>query len=358
MILLFVYVFIALFFSFFCSLMEAVLLTIPLSYIAAKEKEHKKTGARLRKLKTNIDRPLAAILSLNTIAHTLGAAGAGAQAAVIFGNQYVGAASAVLTLLILVFSEIIPKSLGAQYWRKLTGPVAFSLTLLIPLMIPFVWISKYITMLFSKEDDHKNFTREEFKAMAEMGEKSGMLKKQEARILRSLFRFNTLTVEDIMTPRTVVFALSEGMNSEQVLEQHPEITFSRIPVFTGNLDNVTGYVIKSEIFQCSATEETPVLLSELKREINRVPESMTLPDIFDILLNQREHLSLVVDEYGGTAGIVTIEDIVETILGMEIMDEVDTTEDMQDLARTRWEDRARRMMNANKATGIQSTEYK
>lgn len=346
MILLFIYVFIALFFSFFCSLMEAVILTIPISFVAAKENEHKKKGARLRELKTNIDRPLAAILSLNTIAHTLGAAGAGAQAAAVFGNQYVGVASAILTLLILIFSEIIPKSLGAQHWRKLSGPVAFSLSILIPLMIPFVWISKYITMLFSKEGPHKSFTREEFKAMAEMGEKSGMLKKQETRILRSLFRFNSLKVEDIMTPRTVVFALSETLNSEQVIKESPEIIFSRIPVYSENLDHVTGYVLKSDILQCSAIGETPVQLSELKRDIYRVPASMTLPDIYDFLLNQREHLSLVLDEYGGTAGIVSIEDIVETILGKEIMDEVDTTEDMQDLARFRGKERSKGMVKA------------
>lgn len=344
MFLLLLYIFIALFFSFLCSLMEAVLLSVPHSYIAVMEKKNKKSGERFRKLKSNIDRPLAAILSLNTIAHTAGAAGAGAQAASIFGNKYVGVISAILTLMILVISEIIPKSLGATYWRQLAKPVSVSLSYLIPLMIPFVWMSKYITMLFSSKETTQTFCRDEFTAMAELGEKSGELRKQEARILRSLFRFNSLSVEDIMTPRTVVFALRETMEVKDVLEKNPEMVFSRIPIFSDTIDQITGYVMKNDILIASARDEHTRPIYELKREFTSVPETMSLTNIFDFLLSRREHISLVVDTYGGTSGIVTIEDIVETLLGLEIMDEVDTTEDMQVLARSQWEERARRIM--------------
>ncbi|MCP4120003.1 MAG: HlyC/CorC family transporter [Desulfobacteraceae bacterium] len=344
MSLLIFYIFIALSFSFMCSLMEAVLLSVPHSYIALMEKNNPKAGKRFRILKTNIDRPLAAILSLNTIAHTVGAAGAGAQAAAVFGNQYVGVISAVLTLLILVISELIPKSLGASYWRQLAGPVSVSLNYLIPLMLPFVWISKFITAFFSSKESSDSFCKEEFTAMAELGEKSGKLRKQEARILRSLFRFNSLRVKDVMTPRTVVFALEEEVEIQDVLEKHPDMIFSRIPVYSGTIDRVTGYVMKHEILKSSARDEHHKNVSKLKRKINTVPETMSLPDIFDFLLNRREHLSLVVDEYGGTAGIVTLEDIVETLLGMEIVDELDTDEDMRALARSKWQARARRVM--------------
>ncbi|VFQ44168.1 CNNM domain-containing protein [Desulfoluna butyratoxydans] len=344
MTLLFVYIFIALFFSFACSMMEAVLLSIPHSYIGVVEKKSPKAGKRLNDYKQNIDRPLAAILSLNTIAHTVGAAGAGAQAAAVFGSQYVGVISAVLTLLILIVSEIIPKSLGATYWKQLAGTVSLMLSYLIPPMLPFVWISKYITRLFSPETAPHTFSREEFSAMAELGEKSGEIKKQEARILRSLFRFNSLRVKDIMTPRTVVFALKQEMLSEQVLEAHPHIIFSRIPLYCENLDTITGYVMKNDILLASAKGEEAKPLSELKRDIITVQETISLTVIFDFLLTRQEHISLVVDEYGGTAGIITMEDIIETLLGMEIMDEVDTIADMQALARSQWEERTRRML--------------
>jgi CBS domain containing-hemolysin-like protein len=344
MSLLILYVFIALFFSFMCSLMEAVLLSVPHSYIAVMEKNNPKAGKQFRILKTNIDRPLAAILSLNTIAHTVGAAGAGAQAVAVFGNQYVGVISAVLTLLILVISELIPKSMGTSYWRQLARPVFVCLNYLISLMLPFVWISKFITRLFSSKESSDSFCKEEFTAMAELGEKSGKLRKQEARILRSLFRFNSLRVKDVMTPRTVVFALEEEAEIQDVLEKHSDMIFSRIPVYSSNIDRVTGYVMKHEILKSSARDEHHKTVSKLKRKIVTVPETMFLPDIFDLLLNSREHLSLVVDEYGGTAGIVTLEDIVETLLGMEIVDELDKDEDMRALAYSKWQARVSRMM--------------
>ncbi len=341
MTLLFFYIFIALFFSFLCSLMEAVFLSIPYSYIALVDKKNKKDGKRLHRLKADTDKSLSAILSLNTIAHTVGAAGAGAQATAVFGNQYVGIISAVLTLLILVVSEVIPKSLGAANWRRLARPVAIGLDILIIVMFPFVWISRYITRIFTSKENADEFCKEEFTAMAELGEKSGKLKKQEGRILRSLFRFNTLRVEDIMTPRTVVLALKEDMEIREVVGEHPDMIFSRLPVFRESIDRITGYVMKDEILESSSRDEHGKPVSALKREIHRVPEAMLLPDLYDLLITQRAHLCVVNDAYGGTAGIVTMEDVVETLLGMEIMDELDVATDMQALARSQWQKRIR-----------------
>ncbi|MCP3944348.1 MAG: HlyC/CorC family transporter [Desulfobacteraceae bacterium] len=339
MLLLFFYVFLALFFSFLCSLMEAVFLSVPYSYIALVDKENGKEGRRLHKLKTDTDKSLSAILSLNTIAHTVGAAGAGAQATAVFGNQYVGIISAVLTLLILVVSEIIPKSLGVTYWRKLVRPVAIGLEYLILIMFPLVWMSKYITQIFASKAKSDAFCKEEFTAMAELGEKSGQLKKQEGRILRSLFRFNSLQVADIMTPRTVVFSLGEDMDIQEVVQTHQDMIFSRIPVYRESIDRISGYVMKDEILGSSSRDEHKKTISQLKRKIHRVSETMILPDLFDILINQRAHLCVVNDAYGGTAGIVTMEDVVETLLGMEIMDELDVVKDMRALARSQWQER-------------------
>ncbi len=343
MTLLFIYVFIALFFSFICSLMEAVFLSIPFSYIAKVDRENPRLGRRLHRLKEDTDQSLSAILSLNTIAHTLGAAGAGAQATAIFGNQYVGVISAILTLLILVISEIIPKSLGAAHWRRLVGPVSLALKYLITALFPFVWMSKYITRVFSPKQETEGFCKDEFEAMAEMGEKSGKLRQQEARILRSLFRFNTLKVEDIMTPRTVVFFLEETTDIARVVQDHPDMVFSRIPLVRDTIDQVCGYVMKDEILEAVSRGDAPgTPLSELKREIHSVSEEMLLPDLFDLLINRGIHICLVNDAYGGTAGIVTMEDVVETLLGMEIVDELDEEADMQAFARERWQERVDR----------------
>lgn len=339
MTLLLFYIFVALFFSFLCSLMEAVFLSIPYSYIVLLIKQNKKYGLLLRRLKEDVDKSLSAILSLNTIAHTVGAAGAGAQATALFGNKYVGIISAVLTLLILVISEIIPKSLGASYWRQLSKPVAIGLNYLIIIMYPFVWMARYITVLITPSKADDDFCKEEFTAMAELGAKSGKLNEHEAGFLESMFRFNSLRVKDIMTPRTVVFALKEDMQIQEVLEQHSDIIFSRIPVYKESIDKITGYVMKDEILEASSRDEHHKRIADLKRDIHSVYEFMPLPDLYDFLRNKREHLCLVSDQYGGTSGIVTLEDVVETLLGMEIMDELDVNQDMRAFAKRKWRNR-------------------
>jgi CBS domain containing-hemolysin-like protein len=322
--------------------MEAVLLSVTPSYVAAFERDEDATiGERLRELKEDIDRPLSAILSLNTIAHTVGAAGAGAQAAIVFGEAYTGVIAGVLTLLILVLSEIIPKTLGAVYWRTLAPPIARILVPTIFLMWPLVKLSQGITYLLSRGEDEATFSREEFTAMAELGEEEGVFEEKESRILRNLFRFNSLRVKDVMTPRTVVFDLSEEKTIKDVVEEHDEFRFSRIPVYDEDRDDVTGYVLKDQMLLRAAQEDHNVPLSDIAREILVVRESLPLPDLLERLLDGLEHIALVVDEYGGMAGIVTMEDVVETLLGLEIVDEADSVEDMQALARQQWFKRAK-----------------
>ncbi|MEM9665319.1 MAG: hemolysin family protein [Bacteroidota bacterium] len=343
MALLLFYILLALGISFLCSIMEAVLLSITPSYVAAQEQDGQPLGQRLRVLKDDIDRPLAAILSLNTIAHTLGAAGAGAQATAIYGDAYLGIISAILTLLILVLSEIIPKTLGALYWRQLAGPVTRLLEIIITLLYPLVIMSKGITRLLSRGQKKESVSLEEFTALAELGAQQGVFEAEESRIIKNLVRFRSLRVKDIMTPRTVLFAMPEDKMVFEVMDEHSEFRFSRIPIFAGNRDTITGYVLKDDILLRAAQEDDEVTLRTLKREIQVVPDNVPLPDLLERLLDKLEHVALVVDEYGGVAGLVTMEDVVETLLGMEIVDEVDSVEDMQELARQEWLRRAKRL---------------
>jgi len=341
--LLALYVALAIGVSFLCSMMEAVLLSVTPSYVAALEREGSVVGERIHQFKENVDRPLAAILSLNTIAHTVGAAGVGAQAAIVFGEAYTGIVAAVLTLLILVLSEIIPKTLGAVYWRTLTPSIVHMLTVTIILMWPLVKLSQGITRLLASDEDETAFSREEFTAMAELGEEEGVFEEKESRILRNLFRFNSLRVKDVMTPRTVIFNLPEDTTIGDVVEEHDEFRFSRIPVYDDDPDDITGYVLKDEMLLRAAQEEFEVTLEEISRDILVVHETLPLPDLLERLLDRLEHIALVVDEYGGVAGVVTMEDVVETLLGLEIVDEADSVEDMQALARKQWFRRAREL---------------
>ena len=341
--LLVLYVALAIGVSFLCSMMEAVLLSVTPSYVAALERKGSAVGERIHEFKENVDRPLAAILSLNTIAHTVGAAGVGAQAAIVFGEAYTGIVAAILTLLILVLSEIIPKTLGAVYWRTLTPSVVRMLTATIIAMWPLVKLSQGITHLLSQEEEETAFSREEFTAMAELGEEEGVFEEKESRILRNLFRFNSLRVKDVMTPRTVIFDLPENTTIGEVVEEHDEFRFSRIPVYDDDPDDITGYVLKDEMLLRAAQEEFDVTLEEMARNILVVHETLPLPDLLERLLDRLEHIALVVDEYGGVAGVVTMEDVVETLLGLEIVDEADSVEDMQALARKQWFKRAREL---------------
>jgi CBS domain containing-hemolysin-like protein len=344
-VLLLLYVLLALVFSFLCSISEAVILTVTPPFIEGLKDDKPRLSQRLWKLKVdNVDRSLAAILTLNTIAHTVGALGAGAKATVVFGNAFFGLFSAIMTLMILFLSEIIPKTLGAVYWRSLAGMTAIFVQYLIWAMYPLILISEILTKWLARGDKAHSFSRDEFIAMANMGEQAGQLKEDESRIIRNLFMLDKVTAEDIMTPRPVIEALQEDMTVAEASERTVEVPFSRLPIFGENRDDITGFVLKDDILLYHAQGQSDVTLDQLQREIPSVPENMPLRKLLEFLLEQRRsHIALVVDEYGGTEGLVTLEDAVETLLGMEIVDEVDENVDMQVLARNRWKKRAREM---------------
>ncbi|PHR76781.1 hemolysin family protein [Henriciella sp.] len=340
MTLLLVYLALAIGVSFFCSIAEAVLLSVRPSYIATLQ-EKKRPGAKvLAKLRARIDRPLAAILTANTIAHTVGAAGVGAQSAIVFGNAYLGATSAVLTLLILIFSEIIPKSLGAAYWQKLAPPFGMMIWWLTILLTPAVIIFEQLTRFVSRgADGQPTFTRDEMQAMAQIGAEEGAINAREHRILSNVMKLNRLTVRDIMTPRPVIFSVSEGMSVNEFFQEHSEKPFSRILVYDDNPDSISGYVLKNDLLLAQARDDFSATLGELKRDILTIPDFRTASVTFGMLMEDKSHIALIVDEYGTVQGLVTLEDIVETLLGLEITDEQDVVEDMQKLARKRWRER-------------------
>jgi len=341
-ILLVSYILLALVFSFLCSVAEAVLLSLTPSYIAGLRDKKPKLAALLKRLKQdNVDQSLAAILTLNTIAHTVGAIGSGSKATVVFGSAWFGLFSAVMTLMILFLSEIIPKTIGAVYWRNLAGLTAQFVRGLIWALYPLIWVSEALTRLIARRKSAHVFSREEFIAMAGIGERAGKIDQHESRIIQNLFRFDSLTAGDIMTPRTVISGFPQGMSVAEALDAKPSVTFSRLPLYQADLDHITGFILRDDLLISKARDRGDVKLETLKREIKTVRGNMSLSNLLEFFLEKRQQIALVVDEYGGTKGLVTTEDVVETLLGMEIVDEMDKVEDMQTLARQQWAKRAR-----------------
>lgn len=342
-------------FSFLCSVWEAVLLSVTPSFVEIQNKQGTRSGRLLKQFKDDIDRPLSAILTLNTIAHTLGAIGVGAQAGRLYGDSnlviaglempfsveaFIGAA---MTLAILILSEIIPKTLGANYWEQLSGFTANAINLLIYALLPLVWLSQFITKKMKKDKSRSVLSRADFTAMAEIGEKEGIFKRNESKIIQNLMRLNTIRAKDIMTPRTVVKAADQEQAIANFYQANQQLQFSRIPVYQNTKDHINGFVLKDEILSNMIHSNGNRPLKEIMRDIMIVNEQMALPDLFNRLIEKREHIALVVDEFGGMAGIITMEDVIETLLGLEIVDEQDNIEDMQSLARQNWEKRARNL---------------
>ena len=339
MALLIFYLLLALVVSFTCSVMEAVLLSTPVSYIKVKEAEGHKSAALLKKIKSNLDKPLSAILSLNTIAHTIGAAGVGAQAIIVFGEAYIGIVSGILTLLILILSEIIPKTIGTAYWRELALVSARIINVMIIIAYPLVIISEFITRSFSKKGNDQTISREEISAMANIGTSEGIFEEKENKIIQNLIRLRAVNIDSIMTPRVVVSLADENMSLEDFLKNKSFMHYSRIPVYNENRDNITGYIFRQLVFEKLAEDEANILLKDIRRSIVVVHSHQPVLSVWEILLDRKEHIALVVDEYGGMDGIVTMEDIIESLLGLEIVDEKDRVRDMQQFARDRWNER-------------------
>ena len=293
-------------------------------------------------LKNDIDKPLSAILSLNTVAHTVGAAGVGAQATIVFGEASFGIVSAVLTILILVLTEIIPKTLGANYSRELVGSAAKVIRGMIALTYPLVWVSSFITNLLAREKAELTTSREEISALASIGTQEGIFADKENKIIQNLIKLKGLKIKEVMTPRIVVVTANEDMTLQEFLRNKEFLHFSRIPIFQENKDNITGYVFRELVFEKLAEDHFDLRLKDIKRNIVTFPESKTLFEAWEELLQKKEHISLIVDEYGGMDGITTIEDIIETLLGFEIVDEKDQEDDMQKYAMKRWQERKKK----------------
>jgi len=333
MALLLVYFSIALGFSFLCSLLEAVLLSVPRTHIRVLIERGDATGARLERMKDDIDQPLAAILTLNTFAHTLGAAGVGAQAAAIWGSASVGVVSFVLTILVLVLSEIIPKTLGAVHAKGLAPFASVAIVWLIVVLWPVVWGCNLVSRILSRSDQSvPSISREEVSNLAQMAYDEGVIDAGELSIVRNMVALRGIRVEDVMTPRAVVFSYGADETVGEVLARPPS-RFARIPIVEGSLDATIGVVHRREVFQAGSEGRTGVSMRELARPVHAVPETATLPSVLRSFLDRNEHLFLAVDEYGGGAGIVTLEDTIETLLGAEIVDETDAETDMRELAR-------------------------
>lgn len=331
--------------SFLCSLWESVLLSITPAYTQLQVRKKSRIGQRLQIFKRNIDRPLAAILTLNTIAHTAGAIGVGEQATRLWHDTHPFVTAflvpVVMTLAILVLSEIIPKTVGANYWKELARFTVASLSLLLVILAPAVWLSERLTRFMRKGREGSVFSRSEFLALAEIGAKQGVIAEKESHFIHNLMRFNRIQVKDVMTPRVVVKSAPEDTSVSEYFSKYMDIHFTRIPIYEGdNPEKVTGYVRKDELLLTMVEQNTNVTLKALKRDILAVLPNSPIPNLFNTLLEKREHIALVVDEFGGMCGIATMEDVIETLLGLEIVDELDNVEDMQKLARNRWQQRA------------------
>jgi CBS domain containing-hemolysin-like protein len=339
MVLLLFYLFLALIVSFLCSIMEAVLLSTPHSFLIVKSERGDNWALSFIKFKENIDKPLSAILSLNTVAHTVGAAGVGKQAVVVFGETSFGIVSAILTILILLVTEIIPKTIGARYWRGMAQASTYLIKGTIIIAYPLVQVSSLVTKMFANLNTEQTTSREEIAALASIGTEEGVFTKKEDKIIQNVLRLKNIKAKEIMTPRVVVAVADENLSLLDFLKNKDYLRFSRIPVYSENDENITGYIIRENVFEHLAEDKHTLKLKEVKRNIIAAPNSISLLAIWEKLLTNKEHIALIVDEYGGLDGIVTMEDVIETLLGLEIVDEKDAVTDMQEFARKRWQNK-------------------
>ncbi|WP_298779844.1 CNNM domain-containing protein [uncultured Polaribacter sp.] len=362
MTLLIIFATVSIFFSFLCSILEAVLLSITPTFINLKKSEGEAFATELEILKKDVDKPLIAILTINTIAHTVGAILVGVQAKVayaeiygaevktIFGLQItedfmVGIVSTIMTILILVASEIIPKTIGATYWKQLANFTSKALKMMIfPLKwTGILWLLQLTTKLIGGKGHGSVLSREGFLVMADMAEKEGVFQENESKVIKNLLSFKEIKVNAVMTPRTVLEIADENQTIDAFYKEHKNLRFSRIPVFKENPDEITGYFLKDNLLEAIINGKGDETLASIKRNILITNRDLSIPDLFDKLIKEKEHIALVVDEYGSVSGIVSQEDVIETLLGLEIMDESDSVADLQQLARKSWENRAKRM---------------
>jgi CBS domain containing-hemolysin-like protein len=361
--LLLFYAFISVFFSFLCSILEAVLLSINPTFINLKKKEGKAYAKTLETLKKDVDKPLIAILTLNTMAHTVGAILVGVQAKVAYADLYgttqrillgieftedvmVGVVSTLMTILILVASEIIPKTIGATHWKQLANFTAKVLKTMVLILkwTGLLWVLQLFTKLVGGKGHHGSvLSREDFTAMADIAQEEGVFQESESIIIKNLLKFDEILAKDVMTPRTVMKIAPENRTIKDFFDDNPKLRFSRIPIYKEKADDITGFVLKDTVMEEVINENGNCPLSSIKREILVINRNKPIPDLFETFISKRQHIALVVDEYGSVSGLVTMEDVIETLLGLEIVDESDKDEDLQSLARENWKIRAKRL---------------
>ncbi len=332
MTLLIIYFTLAVGVSFLCSMLESILLSLNLSHINVVKKSNPNVGISLEKLKKELNISLASILILNTIANTLGAAGVGAQASKLFGNEYMFYVSAILTLVILFVSEIIPKTIGAMYYKELAPIASYVINFFIFITYPLIVVSLFITKKIAKDENANIITREELLESTLISENEGVIDEKESDYIENILSLNKSKVYEILTPRSVIFALEKETQIKDIIDRPGIRKFSRVPLFDGTIDNIIGVVLSKQIFE-KAIESQDEKLESLMQPIFSINENIPVSYTLDLFIKRKEHIFLVTDSYGQTEGIVTLEDCIETLLGVEIMDELDTTEDMQKLAK-------------------------
>ena len=347
MFLLLTFLLLSIALSFLCSLLESTLMSTTLSYITLREQEGYKPATRMKQYKTEPDQPLAAILSFNTIANTAGATAVGHQATIVFQSLPIGVVSATMTLLILIFAEIIPKKIGTTHWKHLMGFAAGVIRILIVLMYPFVLLFRWIGRLFP-DTDEASVSRDEVVAMASVGEEEGVIEEDENKFIHNIIHIDDVKASDVMTPRVVAAIASEQMTLREYYDDDQYDHFSRIPVYAESPEYITGYVLRDDALEDLAEDNFTKKLGEIKRPIPIYNEDMSIGEIFDLLLKERSKIAAIIDEYGCFQGILTMEDIIETIFGLEIVDENDEITDMQAYARERWQQRLKRYKKEKK----------
>lgn len=320
--------------SFICSLLESVILSTSYSYIETLLKNRVRYACLLKQMKQQISRPLSAILTVNTIANTLGAAGVGAQVYKIYGNSFVTMASVILTFVILIFSEIVPKTLGASYWKSLLPVAVYVIKFLMFICYPFVQLSLFINKIFYIKSRH--ITREDVIGTVQMGMNEGVIYKNEAELIENILNLKKKKVSEIMTPRTVISAFDKNISVDQVLQNHQPLRFARIPIYKNNLDNIIGMVHRYKILETKNSKHSSTLLEAYVKPMHTIPESVSVTAALDQFTKRKEHIFLVVDEYGSLSGLVSMEDVVETLLGIEIVDELDSVADLRKQALKQW----------------------
>ena len=339
MVALLLFLFVAMAVSFLCSVLEAVLMSTPISYITMREEEGYAPAKRMKKYKQDSSRPIAAILSLNTIANTIGAAGVGRQATLVFGSEWFGLVSAITTILILVFSEIVPKTIGTHGWRRLMGFATSAIKLLIVIMFPCVWLIERLQKLITPKDSETAVSRDEVSAMANVAEQAGDLEEDENEIIQNVIKLDEIKAYDVMTPRVVCAIASENMTLRNFFKDKRFKSHSRIPAHADNDEYITGYVLRMDALQLVAEDKFDKTLLDIRRDIASFDEETTMDKVWDEMLEHDEQISIVIDEYGSFQGILTLEDVIETIMGNEIVDERDSVRDMQQLALAQWKKR-------------------